>query len=416
MPHQSTLAGVAGAAEPAAAVSLGGLLADLTAADPDAVLLRDTSARAALCDRVATQYSRAAALSRATGIATRLAGLRLPAGDVIGICLPPGPEAWLAVLATTMAGLTPCLLPLSLSEPELRDALERADARVVVTQTVFGDLRPAEIFAALAAGLFRVRFLLAFGPDVPDGIVDLDRARRHPLDGGEIRTAPSPGAGLVTIEHRAATGGLLRYRTIPALIAAGTVVLAATRFRRHDVVLTYLAPDDLKGLSTGLVPCLICGATLAADVFSAELVAAALAQAPRTHLVLPGWTEPIVSGLNLAAAAASIVFVHSSPDELPRAGSPRAAGRIVDVLALGETALVAAPRSPDGACAIALDGSSLADPFGLLEVRTSHDGSIEARGLAACVLPLSPDVFRVKQDPTTWRPCGAGSQVSAFDA
>ncbi|WP_375458005.1 hypothetical protein [uncultured Enterovirga sp.] len=81
------------------------------------------------------------------------------------------------------------------------------------------------------------------------------------------------------------------------------------------------------------------------------------------HLVLPGWTERAVAATGLAQNAASILYVHASPDAVPASGPPPRPGpRILDAVALGETALVAAKRDPDGRPS--LDLSAAADPGG----------------------------------------------------
>src|SRR4051794_31370505 len=109
-------------------------------------------------------------------LATALATLELPPGTPVGICLPNGSEAAVSILAVERAGYVPCLLPIGWPEELLSRALEAANVAAIICQSRLADERPADLFCRLAARYFGIRFVCAFGPHVPDGVIDLDRA------------------------------------------------------------------------------------------------------------------------------------------------------------------------------------------------------------------------------------------------
>ena len=134
-------------------------------------------------------------------LATALAGLELAPGAPVGICLPNGSEACVAVLAVERAGYLPCLLPAGWSEDVLAQALEAASIVAIICQTRVAEEQPAEAFCRLAARYFGIRFVCAFGPQVPDGVIDLDRAI---LDTTPALTETNTGflPGVVTFQLR----------------------------------------------------------------------------------------------------------------------------------------------------------------------------------------------------------------------
>lgn len=390
--------------------TLAGLLEGLARLDPDAAALADMEGREAWCGRAPGRYTRAGAALAMRDLSSRLLALDLPPGSAVGICLAGGTEACLAILAAERAGLVPVLLPVFAEEDDLERRLTLSDARAVVTQTRVGRLRPAATLCAVAARRFRLRFLLAFGPDVPDGVVDLDR----PSSRGAGAPGPVRGAspGIVTFEDRADEPHALLphalFRPSSSWLAAAALVLAATGWGPGDTVVTSLAPDDLKGLATGLVACLGAGAACEVQaVFDPDRLAAAVARHPRTHLVLPGWTERAVARLGLADGAASVVLVHDSPAALP-SGTGAAPWRcpVVDAVALGETALLAARRDRRGRPAVPLAG---AFPNGagrpLLTVRTDAGGRTEARGWASVAVPFGGAASVPPSAGESWRAC-----------
>lgn len=386
--------------------TLAGVLEGLARLHPGAIALRDGAGRETWSGRPARSYTRAAALSAVRDLTSRLLGLGLPPGSAVGICLPAGTEICLAILATERAGLVPVLLPIVASQQDLETHIALVDARAVITQTRIASLRPAETVCAVAARRFRLRFVLAFGPEVPDGVIDLDDGAGSV--GRSIEPGAGAGSGIVTFEERGDRSGPM-FRPSSSWLAAAASVLAATEWSSRDTVVTWIAPDDLKGLTTGLIACLASGAACEMQaVFDPKRLVASVSGLDRTHLVLPGWTEQAVLRLGLANGAASILFVHdsmagvSSGVSCPPCGYP-----VADAVALGGIALLAAPRRADGRPAVVMDdvpAERVVDPR-ILETRAGLSGSIEARGWASVAVPFQGTVQVPPGAADEWRPC-----------
>lgn len=321
----------AGSAAPGG--SLAGILDGLACIDPGAVFLQDGDGRDVWSGRPPRTLTRAGAAAAVRDLSSRLIGLKLPLGTSVGICLPGGSEACLSILAAGRAGLVPVLLPVFLGEQALETLVDLADVRAVISQTRVGSLRPAATFCAIAGRRFRLRFLLAFGPDVPDGVVDLDRASSGQIE--ERVPAAAARAGIVTFDDGDGAPQPV-FRPESSWLAAAALVLDVTRWRAGDTIVSCLAPDDFKGLVTGLVAALLSGAACESQgLFDPDHVATSLARGRRRHLVVPGWTEPLVTSLAFARGAESVLFVHTSMADVPKS---RASGepRFIDAVAFGE--------------------------------------------------------------------------------
>lgn len=344
-------------------------------------------------------------------LATALAFLDLPPGAPVGICLPNGSEASVTLLAVERAGYVPCLLPIAWSEELLGQALEAANVVAVICQSRLADERPAEVFCRLAARFFGIRFICAFGPQVPDGVIDLDRAI---LD-TSAEPPPSesgPYPGVVTFQLRGAAMQPM-LRPYASCLAAAVTFLVARKIDATDRILSLLAPDDLRGLATGLLASLVTGATLESHglVEGASLRATLQSDRP-THLVAPGWMEPVLAAADLPASIASVVLVHEAPVRFKARGDLRQP--VTDVLCFGEVALVSRPRSASGHLMLTVDEDQASDgvPDDLLRVRRDEHGTIQFGGTAAEIYEFARGAPLIPAQAPPWR--SSGFKVDLF--
>ncbi len=377
------------------------LLETWAEARPDLIFLQDLPGRASWSGRAPATFGFGAAASAVRRLGDRFRALPIPEGAGVGICLPGGSEASLALFAVLAAGFRPCLLPLHLTDADLGPVLDRAGVVAVLTQARVGDLRPAELFCGLAQARFRLRFLLAFGPDAPDGVLDLD-AEEWPASAAPSRArAPSARDGIVTLSP--GPGGLApALRGTGSFLALAAGIARVADIRPGDGLLSTLVPDDLKGLCTGPLAALVAGATLEASGLPDAGDLAHARRDRRTHVVLPGWAEPIVHALGLGDRAESLILVHDAATAWPSAGAePLSRAAIVDVLAFGELALVAAPRDASGRRGVRREGGGDGSS---IEWRLGDDGRMEVRGSATCAVEITADGSSDRHaDPAVWR-------------
>lgn len=335
-------------------------------------------------------------------------------GDPVAVCLPGGSEVCLAILAIEMAGLTPCLLPVTWSEHDLSSALEIAGCQAVVTQGVLGEDRPAELLCRVAARRYGLRFICAFGPHVPDGVFDLDEV----MLGGEPadRTLPDargPQADAGFVTYAGPAPPLALRRSARSLLASSATYLAETAIEPGDRIVSLLAPDDHAGLATGPAAALVGGATLELHgSFDGPSLVDALRRPGRTHLVAPGWLEPALAASNVSSCLASTILVHSAPVRFR--AKTLLKENTVDVLALGEVALIAKARDPKGRVALSLTTAHQGGPAGaLLKVCRDEDGAILVAGLAAEISVLTRSGAQVLPQQREWRDTGFKADVFA---
>ena len=355
-------------------VRLDGLLAGRAASHPADVLVADRSN--------AQPLTYADAETRVARLGALLATLGLATASSVGIVLPNGREALLGVLACQRAGLQPCLMSPALSREELTGAVAAIGAEVVITATRIGELRPAEMLCEVAASFFGLRFLCAFGDDVPDGVIPIDPALTEWEAAGELPQGHSSIATLDKAGDRLAPV----WRETEALVAAALPLVLAARIAPGARLISLMAPDTLAGLATGFAAALASGAALSAHaVFDSEALLSDIAEGAAAHLVAPAWIEPLLRQAGLMRRLKSLILVHRPPASLMEV--PAAPLPVIDVVALGETALLVGARDAKGLPSISL-GATSAAAMPMTELRIDRLDTIEVRGRAVAGTPL----------------------------
>jgi mycobactin salicyl-AMP ligase len=273
----------------------------------------------------------------------------------------------------------------------------------VLTQGRLGEARPAETLCRIAARTYGLRFVAAFGPQVPDGVIGLDEVVLEVRARGPLGF--SEPAGLVTF------GGdpdYPVYRSADALVAAAAAHLVPARIEPGDRVLSVVAPVDLRGVITGIAAALLAGASLETHgLFSGQALADALATGGPTHLVVPGWMEPALTGAALSPRLRSTTFVHRAPLILAERGEFDTGildAGILDALALDEDALITRRRegADDLSAALAGNGTRDGGAHGLLRLRRGPDGRLSMGGPACLSRPFSRNATNAATG-TSWR-------------
>ncbi len=360
--------------------TLAGLLGESARRRPSAPAVIDQPGRSAWSGLDGTAQDAAGFAARVRRLAGFLANLPLDPGATIGIVLPNGSEAWLSLLAAQAAGLTPCMLDVTWNAADLSAAVERADIRAVVTQGILGPDRPAATVTFVAAGFLRLRFLLGFGPGLPRGVTSLDAIVADAGRGGAL--AADGRREVVTVVRAEGPPRLVRHSVL-GLISNAAAFLTEARVRPGDRILTFLPPDDLAGLATGGIAALAADAALEAHgAFESRALLAALDRPEPVHLVVPGWIAPLLAEARIADRVRSMTLVHQAPTRLAPVAALR--GHVVDVVSLGETALLASARDAGR------PGIALPPAGGHVEALVRPDGRLRIRGAGATGAP-GPD-------------------------
>lgn len=277
---------------------------------PQRVLLRDAGDRRAWCGRPPITWTYEAAAEIVGRLARGIGAWRLPPGSRIGLCFAGGAEASLAHLAVEAAGHLPCPLSPVWSADALSAAVEAAGLVAVLTEGRRGSRRPAEEFAFTALRHFSLRFIAAFGPGLPDGVISLDAMA---LERGVAES--QPGLGFITF----AGGNPRRPVQREAEAFSAAVAVHRERLATPERILTLLPPHDLRGLVTGLGLALASSATLESLIpFDEAAFRASLTRPVPTRLVVPAAFEPAMAEMTLPWTVRAIDVVHRAPARLPQ--------------------------------------------------------------------------------------------------
>jgi len=366
------------------------LLAATARRHPERIAFVDGADKAAWSGRPALTLSYGTAAAITARIARGLRAWRLAPGSRIGLFLPATIEGLVAHLAIEAAGHVPCPLPLVWTEAQLEAGIQAAGVSAVLTQVRLGSARPAEAFCRVAARYFGLRYLAAFGPEVPDGVLNLDELV---LDRAEGPGIAETGGGLVTFAAADPARPVLRQGD--ALLAAAVAHLAAARIGPEERILSLVGASDLRGLVTGLAAALVAGACLETlPVFRSADLGAAMTHPVATHIVAPGFLEGrfaacLRPGVRAPGEPRSLSFLHRAPARLERRTAWGALGRavqsdpmILDVCAFDEDAVLTCPRGPEDIAKVLDDGAPLRAHQSLLALRREADGSLAFHGQA----------------------------------
>jgi mycobactin salicyl-AMP ligase len=325
----------------------------------------------------------------------------------IGIFLPNSSEACLTIMAIEQAGMTPCLLPIDANQAEIAAAVESVNMQAVITQSVLCDLLPAEMMRHVAARYYGLRFICAFGSDIPDGVIALDNVLSSPNNAATSNDTEdseiTQASGLITFSR---VRGVLKavHRSNRSLVASAVTYLAATRIEAGDRILSLLPPDDLAGITTGLSAAVLSGASLETHgLFDSETLRNALLSGPPTHLIVPGWMEDTFEGRAEYLNLKSLTLVHQLPVSFR--ARPLTGVTVADVLSIGEYGIICKARDNKGMPCFSL--ADLGDKTNALlrdclQLRINADNMIEIRGLACEMRPFRRGDYSFSADERDW--------------
>ncbi|RAI44292.1 AMP-binding protein [Rhodoplanes roseus] len=380
-------------AQHAGRVTLDDLIARALARAPDALALVDGGHRETTAGGAPLRLTWAEVDRIVSAIAHRLRMLGLSTDSVVALQLPNTAEQILAILGVLRAGMIAAPLPLLWRRAELAAALGRVSAKAVIAGGRVGDTSPAEVAVLAAADTFTVRSVCVFGSDLPDGAVPMDSLLTTTTPGriAAVERPVNPAAHVAVVTFDTDLGGPVAVaRSHVELLAAGLSIALECRMEHGTTVVSTLQPSSLAGLSTGLVPWLLLGGTLALHVpFDTAELGRQLENLDGRVVTLPGPLAHRLLEAGILAKAPKlqgVIAVWRTPERLAAAADwPKSACSLVDLQVFGETGLVASRRGADGRPAPVCDGAVTAPrttPGATLvaEIARSDTGTLKMRG------------------------------------
>jgi len=315
---------------------------------PHAVALADPPDRARIDGSPPRTLSFTQADRAISAFAARLRALGLQADAVVGLQLANTVDSVIALLGVLRAGMIAAPLPLLWRKRDMKDALEHAGASAIVTSGSIGAVSHADIAVAVAAELFPIRFVCAFGAASADGVISLDDV----FDDGPSDLSPPPhreqlGAHVAVLTFETRADGLrIIARSHAQLVASGRRIAAECGLANEGRVLSTIPFTSFAGLSAGLLPWLIGGGTLHLHQgFAAESFGAQCAALDGGVVVVTGPALPALAAS--LKSAGTVIALWRSPARM--ANAPAQRNGIVDVACFGETGLIATQRDREGA-------------------------------------------------------------------
>ena len=332
-------------------------------------------------------------------LAARFEDCGLKPGDIVAVQLPPVVEAPVAMLACLGLGFIVCTLPMSWRRMEIEAALIQIGARAIVTWSDGAGCDRAMTACAAAFGASSIRYVFAFGACDVDGVTPLR------LDTGEeaprVPRAEFPlpvdanALALISWDMTAPEAPRALARSHNECVGAGMATVLAAALGDGATILSPYPLCGLAGIATGFAPWLMTGGLLClhrpfdpdrwrrqVTVYEPDLVPLPAALAVALALALSDAAGPPVLALVHEAGVAP------PPPPAPRDG---ARARTIEVLCLGDTALIARPSggaggSPGSAVPLGTIRAAGENGLELLEVRCGAAAAGDAAGPRALMV------------------------------
>jgi hypothetical protein len=356
---------------------------------PEALALADPPNRESFTDGPPRRITYADADRMISAIAARLRSLGLQTDTVVGIQLPNTVESVLTLLGVLRAGMIAAPMPLLWRRAEAAPALRRIGARAIITASRLGDCDLSALATLIAAEIFSIRHIAAFGGNVADGVLPFDELIAETLAKPPAVEREGDAAAHVAVVTMDVTprGTMAVARNHTELLAGGCAASLEAGLRQDAHLLGAFALGSFAGLATVVVPWLLTGGTLSLhhgfdpDAFTTQ----GLSGRPDA-VVIPGVLAAQINDAGLLAhpELESVLALWRTPERL-RTGAPwqhpRAA--LTDVVVFGEIGLVAGRRDEAG--------EPLPLPVGVVAAPRGSDkaiGVVEIAGSAAGTLAL----------------------------
>ena len=329
--------------------------------------------------------------------ARRLLSLGLESDDVVAIQLDNSVESPIAILAVFRANMIAAPIPPLWRHHEITGALSQITPKAIITRTQIGAHEHGLMMRDVALEIFTVRQILAFGEDVPDGLMDINDIfdEQHEEISASRGNRASPADHIATMCWWTEADPLPRpvARCHNHWISAAMPTLLEAQVTSDDVILSAQYLTGLGSIATVLGPWLLSGCKLVLHKpFEIEKFAEQCVSQDASLVVLPAPLSEVMSELFSVTNVRSAVCIW--PD-LNRARMARVDGLgdwsipVVDVCLLGEAALCVHKRGSDhtlGQMPVGTHGHALPDGGKLDYLETRIKGGIQHASSKAPIL------------------------------
>ncbi len=266
--------------------------------------------------------------------------LGLKPGDPVLVAMPNCVDGVVALLGLIAAGYVPCPVSVVASEAEMVEAAQAVSAKAIVTVNRYVTLAPSEKARIAASRYYGIRFVCAFGPGAPQGVVSLDE-----WEDSELAPAPAPqtnAAQTAIITFDRTQHGLAPHARTHAQVISDALALSATSgLTSRGSIITTFAPVSAAGFIATVAAPLISGTSVALHgPFDPFVLRAQINAAPEAIVVLPAAVEREIRAVLGDKLKDAIVVTRDLGATRP-GNTP---GRVTELVSLGEAALLSLLR------------------------------------------------------------------------
>ena len=320
---------------------------------PHAPALIDPDNRQSFTDGAPRSLSYVQADRAISAFAARLRQLGLATDTVVALQLPNTVEGVIALLGALRARLIVAPVPLLWRQQDMVDALGRIGAKAIITHARIGNTAHAALAMHVAAELFPIRYVCAFGGDLPDGVVPLDDV--FTSDQAEVVAPPArpgnPAAHVAAVTFDIGADGTFAVaRNHMELVSGGLATYLESDAASDAAILSSIPPTSFAGMALTVLPWLLSGGTLTLHhVFDPNTFAVQCHRQNGGIIVLPGPALAAVASAGcLGEQTKTIVTLWRSPERIGASAPWRSKATLIDVASFGEIGLLASRRGPDG--------------------------------------------------------------------
>ena len=230
--------------------------------EPNSIALVDPFDRVRVTGREPRRMTYIQADQAIDALAAHFVEMRLPLAGVIAVQLPNVVEFALTVLAAHRAGLVVALLPQLWRHADLTAALNYTGACGLVTASRIDGVDHAALARRAGAEAFSVRYIGAFGDDLPAGVTSLDAAMGQPVNAAPPHLPDAQRTAIITFDTLP-DGMRAVPRTHIQLIAGALAIFLETGVPHGVSMISAMAPSSFASFSASLGLWLLTGGTLA---------------------------------------------------------------------------------------------------------------------------------------------------------